>query len=202
MDEKQFINWMKSNGFLDISKHYKDCFKNILRQCLGVKNEEFLIIGDLGTKDKRISPIFTMGYYLAAKELNLKPKLHIRNSQPLGGNSEALVKSLADLKQESVITINLSGKLSGLGVLGKSFRSFAKKANHRFTSISNLDSLDTKFLTHIVDSMDIDYRKLRDNGQRIKKILDNGSMVHITTKKGTDLYYNIKGKMAVSNDGH
>ena len=98
--------------------------------------------------------------------------------------------------------MNLSGRLSGLGVLGKSYRSFAKKAKHKFTSVSDLRSLDTRYLKYLMKAMNVDYTKLQQNGERIKKILDNGNIIHATTKKGTDLYYNIKGKTAISNDGN
>lgn len=202
MKEKEFIMWMRNNGLINISKHYKNIFKNVLKQCLNIKKEEFLIIGDRGSRNKRLSPIITMGYYLAAKELDLNTKLFIRDNVAMIDIDKKMSRTLSDLGKEKVITMNLSRALGNLGVLGKSFRSYAKKANHKFTSVSNLESLQTNHLKDIIKAMDVDYAKLRQNGLRIKKILDKGKMVHVTTTKGTDLYYNISGKKAVSNDGY
>ncbi len=201
MNENEFKKWMQNTNLVEISKHYKNCLKKIIKQCLDVKKEEFLIIGDTGSENRRITPILAMGYYLAAKELNLKTKLFIKNSISLPNKSDEMINILADLNQQSVISLNLSGMLGNLGFLGKSFRTFVKKGNHRFCSITKLKNLETKNLKPLISAMDVDYKKLQQTGKRVKQVLDNGNMVHITTKKGTDLYYNIKGKTAISNDG-
>mgnify|MGYP002641651079 FL=1 len=42
---------------------------------------------------------------------------------------------------------------------------------------------------------------MHDKGERIKKALDNGREVHVFTKAGTDLLYNVEGYEAINNDG-
>ena len=53
----------------------------------------------------------------------------------------------------------------------------------------------------IIATLDIYYKSVQQNCERIIEIIDKGNELHITTELGTDLKINIKGKKALSVDG-
>lgn len=201
MAEKEFINWIQKNNLIEISKHYKNCFKTVLKQCLNTKDEQLLIIGDRGIENNRISPIITMSYYLAAKDLHINAELVVKDGLTLQTNNEVILQALSDLEHNSVIVISLTEGIGNIGQLGKSFRAYSAKNKHRFTSICDLKRLKNGHLKNLIASIDVDYSKMKLVGQNLKKIIDNGKMLHITTDKGTDLYFDIKHRKSIANIG-
>ena len=96
----------------------------------------------------------------------------------------------------------MSDKLGAIDELGKSFRNFCQKKKHRFVSSSSLGDLPTERINDFIAAIDIEYKPLRDRHQKVKEILDQANEIHIKTKAGTDLYYNVEGMKAVSSDGN
>jgi len=201
MDGKE-IEWLKQNNLLQIAKNYVDIFKKIFVNCLNVQKERVLIIGDTGFVGKRIAPIMSSAYYLAAKELNLDADLLLEEPKSKGDEADLnIITALESLEEGNIIIINSTNRIGSLRDLSRSFRRFAKSRKHRFISTSSLN-LDTQFLTKFISALDIDYKALQDKSQKIKAVLDKGKEIHATTEAGTDLYYNIKGKKAISAGGH
>ncbi|MBD3248951.1 hypothetical protein GF336_02800 [Candidatus Woesearchaeota archaeon] len=202
MFTKESVDWLNKNSLFN--KLEPDCFKRILVKCIAPKkDEDILIISDKGFEDKRIAPKIAANYFMAAKELGLRPHLVIQEPKLRGEYAEEdVIRALQDLRKENIIIMALSGKLGKIkGELGASFRTFAKENNHRFISSISLGKVKKEHEHVVLDSMDVDYREMQAKGIDVKSLLDNGNEVHITTKAGTDLYFNIERKEAIANTG-
>jgi len=202
MDSKEHFSWLKDNKLLTIAKNNFKYFRTIFTDCLKATDEDILIIGDNGFPDRNIAALMSAGYYFAAEKLGLKSKLVIQDPKFRGDMAdEEVTNSLANLKDESIIVMALSGKLGRLRILGKSFRRLIASKGHRFMSTPSLGSLLTGNYPKLISSINIDYKELQKKAGLVKKTLDEGKELHVTTEKGTDLHINIREKNAISNDG-
>lgn len=191
------IDWQRFKDKVDLN-----IFKRIFNDCLAVSNEKVLIIGDYGWQNKVLSPILTNAYALAARELNLDYNVIIQNAKVRGDYAdEVMVGALKRLPPNSVIVLNISNRIGKLVSIGSSFRSFCHKRNHKFITSSSLGSLSNEGIGHVLRTMDVDYKKMNARGERIKKILDAGREVHISSKIGTDLTMDITGVNSIVNSG-
>ena len=96
----------------------------------------------------------------------------------------------------------MSDKLGSIQELGKSFRKWIKKKNHRFVSAMSLGDLETKKIDPIIESIDISYRPFQAMHEKVRKMFDNAKEIRVTTDAGTDLYYNVDGIEGISADGN
>jgi len=196
------IEWLKQNKLLQMAKNNADVFKKILVHCLNIQKERVLIIGDTGFEGKKLSALMSASYFLAAKHLELDVDLVLQSPKSRGEKANLnVITALESLEDGSAVIINATNKTGSFKELSKSFRRFAKDRQHRFISTSSL-ALDTNHYDKFVSALDIDYKTLQEKSQQVKSILDNGNEIHAVTEAGTDLYYNIKSKTAVSADGN
>src|SRR3989344_794168 len=203
MDTLTSLNWMKEHNLTDLAKEASQQLRKIFFPCLGIQNEKILIIGDIGSRGKYVSPVLAGGYYYAAESLNLNAKLILQESKVRGTEADIEVQdAIAELREKNVIVTILSDKLGGLGKLGKSFRKFCYSKKHRFVSAPSLGRLDTSRVFDILKAIDINYKPLQAQHAEIKKQLDEASELHATTSAGTDLLFNIEGAEAVASDGN
>ena len=200
MDPQQFVEWLKQkNLFAQVEKHYP-AFEKILRDCLAVRKEYLLIVGDLGYEQRRASALATGCYLLAAKRLGLKYSLVMQEPKKVHSSADdLLIKALSEFTEYNAITIAISGKIGAMKVLGKSFRRYARTRQHKFASTVSLQELLTKQFGSLVEAIDVDYGKLQSVGKQVKEKLDHGSFVRVTTRAGTDMVFDIKRKYAVAN---
>ena len=203
MHTVESLNWLKNKNLYKHSEAISLRIKKVFAQCLGIKDEQILVIGDTGLENKNVAAVMSGAYYLAAKQLNLDAKLVFQNSKSRGDVADDhAVSSLSELKEGNVIILNMSDKLGNIKELGKSFRKWAKKKNHRFVSAMSLGDLETNKVDLIVDAMDINYKPFQASHEKLRQLFDNTDELHITTQAGTDLYYNIKGVNGIVADGN
>ncbi|MBS3098013.1 aminopeptidase [Candidatus Woesearchaeota archaeon] len=203
METIESINWLKENNLFESSKEAAAILKKIFTPCLAVQDERVLIMGDRGSKNKKIASILAGAYYLAADELKLDTKLVLQGLKSRGDQAEDdVTNSLFQLKEGDVVVVCMSDKLGSIGDLGKSFRKFCEKKKFKFVSALSLGDLETTKLNHVINAINIDYKPMQLQHEKIKQILDRGKEVYITTKAGTNLYYNIDGMTATSADGN
>jgi len=196
------VKWLEQNSILETSKKISRHFENVLRNCLGATKEKVLIIGDEGADGKRISPIISGAYYAACKNMGLKCDVVLQDPKQRGETaSDEIIDSIQELEESSIIVLSLSTRLGSMKKLGSSFRTLCKERQYRFVSSTSIGKLDNRSLGEVLNAIDIDYIKLKEDCGKVKEILDDGNEIHIKTAKGTDLYYNITGKKAISNDG-
>jgi len=179
-----------------------DIFKKILSYNLNVTNEKVLVIGDKGLDDNIASPLLSNAFKKAADEMGIKSDMVLQKVKNKGDSAdEEVITKLKNLPKGSVIIMNVSERLGRLGPLGLSFRKFCKNQNHRFTSASSLGVVKNSQIKDILNSYDIDYKKISERAHKIKKIFDKANELHITTPKGTDLTFNIRGMKGIVSDG-
>lgn len=202
METVECLDWVRSNGLFDIAQKASFQLKNVFTPCLNVQNEKVLLIGDKGLNNRRISAVLSAAYYLAAESLRLNAKMVMQDVKSRGDEaSDAVIAALENLEEGSVVIINASDKIGSLKDLGKSFRKFCAKKKHRFVSAMSLGCLATSQVDSIISAIDINYKPLQTQQEKIKQILDDGEEAHIKTAAGTDIHYNMKGMKAISADG-
>jgi len=203
METVESLNWLKKNNLYELSEKLSFQIKKLFAPCLNVKDEKILVVGDIGFENRNIAAAMSGAYYLAAQQLNLDTKLVFQKVKSRGDVAdEDVVNSLSGLPEANVIILNMSDKLGNIKDLGKSFRRWIKKKNHRFVSAMSLGDLNTDKIGQIVDAMDVSYKPFQANHEKLRQLFDKTDEIHITTAAGTDFYYNIKGINGISADGN
>jgi aminopeptidase len=203
MDTVASLNWLKKSNLYEKSEKLSLQIKKLFAPCLGVKDEKVLVIGDTGFQNKCIAAVISGAYYLAAQQLSLDAKLVFQSIKTRGDAAdEDVANSLSDLSDGNIIILNMSDKLGSVENIGKSFRRWVRKKNHRFVSAMSLGDLGTDKIESIVNAMSVSYKPFQAAHVKLKKIFDDAEELHITTDAGTDFYYNIKGINGISADGN
>jgi aminopeptidase len=203
MNTIESLQWLKNNNLYELAERTSFQLKKIFNPCFGITEEKLLIIGDKGFSDKRIAPIMSGAYYLAARSLNIDTKYILQDVKTRGNLADKeVIESLGELEENNVVFINMSDKLGGISELGKSFRKFCQKRRHRFISALSLGDLSTPMIKEVIEAIDVEYKPMQARHQQIKAILDKGRNVKITSKAGTELYYNIEGMTSIAADGN
>jgi len=201
--EKQLFELLEKEDLLKIVKKNYSHLEKIFANCLDVKkDEDVLLVGDLGYPHKRAPPVMLGCYVLAARELGIKTKLVIQDPKYMKDVADdSLIEAMLQLNEKGVIVTAHSGKLGSFKTIGSSFRRFIRRHRHRFISTPSLRDLKTEQFPYLVKAINVDYAGLREIGKKVRAVLDKGNDVHVTTRKGTDFHYVIKGMKALSNDG-
>jgi|TARA_Y100000310_G_scaffold116452_1_gene115149 hypothetical protein len=203
MDTVESLNWLKKNNLYGLSEKLILQIKKVFAPCLNVKDEKILVVGDTGSENRNIAAVMSGAYYLAAQQLSLDTKLVFQKVKSRGDVADQdVIDSLSGLPDKNIIILNLSDKLGSIKELGKSFRKWIKKKNHRFVSAMSLGDLKTDKIGLITDAIDISYKPFQTSHEKLRQQFDNTDEIHITTEAGTDLYYNIKGINGISADGN
>ncbi|MBI2558901.1 aminopeptidase [Candidatus Woesearchaeota archaeon] len=203
METLESLKWLKDHNLYDLSYKFSLSLKKIFTPCLAVKDEKVLIVGDIGYENRNVAAVLSGAYYLAAEQLNLDAKLIFQNVKSRGDVSdEGVVRGLSELKTGNIIILNMSDKLGNIKELGKSFRRWVAKKNHRFISAMSLGDLATSNIDLILKAIDVNYKPLQTQHESIRQRLEKAKEVHITTPAGTDFYYNKSGINAISADGN
>lgn len=202
MEEKEFLEWLEREDILNLAKKYSGYFVNVLKQCLNVGKEKVLLVGDFGYPTRRVAPLLTASYYLAAKELGVDVDFVLQ--EPKRGLDRAesrVVEKLFGLPTKSTIIINMSGKIGSMDYVGKSFRKFCVTHNHKFASTISLSSIDTFVIKSIISALSVDYSHILKEDKLLKLKISSGKVMKVTTKAGTDLTIDLKGIDVRSADG-
>ena len=75
MDTIQSIQWLKANNLYELAQETSFQLKKVFAPCLNITEEKILIMGDKGFSNKRIAPVMSGAYYLAARSMNMDTKL-------------------------------------------------------------------------------------------------------------------------------
>jgi len=203
METLESLKWLKENNLYGLASNAAVSIRKIFTPCLAVKDEKVLIVGDVGYENRNVAAVLSGAYYLAAEQLKLDAKLILQDVKSRGDISdEDVLKNLAELKAGNIIILNMSDKLGNIQQLGKSFRRWVSKKQHRFISAMSLGDLATSNIELILKAIDVNYKPLQTQHEAIRQRLENAKEVHITTPAGTDLYYNKSGIKAIAADGN
>ncbi|MBI4452320.1 aminopeptidase, partial [Candidatus Woesearchaeota archaeon] len=203
METRESLKWLKENNLYDLTHRVSLSLKKVFTPCLGVKDEKVLIVGDTGYENRNVAAVMSAAYYLAAEQLKLDAKLILQNVKSRGDVSdEIVVRNLSELRPGNIIILNMSDKLGNIKELGKSFRRWVAKKNHRFVSAMSLGDLATSNIELIMNAIDVNYRPLQVQHEEMRQKLEKAKEIHITTPLGTDLFYNKAGIRAIAADGN
>ena len=195
-----FITWMEKANLHTIAKNHSKHFKYILRNIIKAKKQqEILIIGDYGSYNRRVAPVMSCAYYLAAKHLNLDTRLVIQTPKTeLEKADPHIIQYFARQKNNGILVLNTSNKI---GKMPKTLRQVAREKQNKFITTTGLGNLETKDVYLVTRAFDIDYPKLQRKAKRLKLKIDKARKIKITTGMGTELTADITAKQAISIDG-
>jgi len=204
METAQAVQWLKQQGLFEESEIISNQIKNVFSACLNIKDEKVLVIGDTGLNtNKRVAALLSGAYYLASTKFNFDTKFLFQSPKTRGDKAEEhIVTALKDLPEGNIVILNMSDKLGSIEELGKSFRKWVKKRKHRFVSAMSLGDLENGKINNIVEAMDVSYKPFQANHKKVREILDACNEVHVKSKAGTDLKFNIEGINAIAADGN
>jgi len=174
-----------------------------VKEVLALKEGERVLI--VTNPEHEVFPIAGSLYY-AAEEAGAKPVLMVQ-----------AIKSQTDFAEDAVLEAIASGPDVVLSIsankLGKDphhmkrpLKARGKKYDHIFNYLLDTKKIRSFWSPSITQDMfirtvPINYRELRSTASRLKKVLDRGESVHITTDRGTDIRIGIQGRAAKSDDG-
>ena len=203
MNEKQFISWLGDVGILDFVRDNYGVFTSLIKDRLKANDEEFLIIGDKGYKNRRIPPIMAGCYLLAAKKLNIDYKFVIQEPKQRGEIAdENVIDSLKNLDKKNIIALSLSERLGSLKSLGKSYRKFALKRHHKFISSPGMSCFLTNQMSSLINCINTDYSLIQEKGNYLKEIFDDAKEIRVMTRNGTDITFDVSRRKSVLNTGN
>lgn len=200
MDTFESVFWLKRNGLYNRCASYAQKLKVVFTECLRTKDEDVLVIGDVGKPEHQVAPIFAGSCFLAARALNYNAKLVLKENPDEKADEEVRVH-LERLRPESAVVLSTSGKIGSISSVGKPFKQLCKEKRLRYTSTPSLGTLKTNMINNLIASIYLDYSSLRQVHGEVKRIIDAGNVMHIKTKAGTDLSVPIAGCTAISSDG-
>jgi len=203
METLESLKWLKEQNLYDLASKVALSLKKVFTPCLAATDEKVLIVGDVGYENRNVAAVLSGAYYLAAEQLKLDAKLILQNVKSRGDISdEDVIQNLSELKSGNIIILNMSDKLGNIQKLGKSFRRWVSKKEHRFISAMSLGDLATSNIDLILKAIDVNYKPLQTQHEEIRQRLENAKEIHITTPAGTDLYYDKSGIKAIAADGN
>lgn len=203
METVESLKWLKESNLFDLAYKVSLSLKKVFTPCLAVKDEKVLIVGDTGYENRNTAGVLSGAYYLAAEQLKLDAKLILQDAKSRGDVSEGdVVSSLSELRPGNIIILNMSDKLGNIQELGKSFRRWVAKKKHRFISAMSLGDLATSNIDLILKAIDVNYKPLQAQHEKIRQSFEKAKEIRITTPAGTDLYYDKSGIKAIAADGN
>ena len=203
METLESLKWLKDNNLYEDAAKVAGSIKKVFSPCLNVKEEKILIVGDIGYENRNVAAVLSGAYYMAAEQLKLDAKLLLQGVKSRGDVSDPdVVKSLSELKQGNIVILNMSDKLGNIQELGKSFRRWVAKKQHRFVSAMSLGDLATSNIELITKAMDVNYKPFQTHHEEVRQKMDAAKEIRITTPAGTNLVYNKEGINAIAADGN
>ena len=155
-----------------------------LKICMGLKkNESVLVITDENKRD--------IGYSLYSNALklgNFALLVEMKSGKVNGEEPPAHIANL--MKGFDVVLCPTSKSLTHTKARREASSNGARVAT--FPGITN---------DVMIRGMNADYKKITALSFKLKKILDKGKFVRITTKLGTDLSFSINGRMSIASKG-
>lgn len=202
MDAERLQQWLQEKQLTTlVDQHYKP-FIRVLKDCFAFSDEPALVISDTGTSKSFLAPVAAGCYVKALESLGKKPVVALQTPKTYGDQAGSnVVEALSNLSDQSIVIMTVSNILGRIGVLGKSFRTYCRKHNHRFVSATSMGYIPKDKFDVFMAAVDIDYKEMQRVGARLKAALDSANTVRITTEAGTDITFDVTGMEAKENTG-
>ncbi len=180
--------------------------KVAMRDVLGLnEGEEVLIITNF---EGDVFPI-ARALFDETKALGGRPVIMVQGMKTIYDYAERLVYEA--IKAEPDIYISMSANKLGkdaygmnigyVGRDGKKYKSYVDKLMDGDRRIRGFWSPTTN-VAMFERCVAVDYRGMQENAARLKKVLDGGKEVHVTSPAGTDVIISVEGRKAMTDDGN
>jgi leucyl aminopeptidase (aminopeptidase T) len=195
---------VKFDRSIKLSKPLQRAAKVAIADALKVKpDERVLIITNPNNDVQKIS----MALYDAALELNAKPNIMFQPMKTqLDFADDAVIHAI---RAEPEVILSISHEKLGKDKFGmeKNYKHNKKSIDHVFHYLLASKKTRSFWSPSVTADMfektvPIKYKKLAENCQKLKKIFDKASEVHIATKNGTDLTIGLRKRKALTDDGN
>lgn len=203
MDSIESLVWLKRKRLFKKCVVYSEKLKVVFKECLKAENDDVLIIGDTGRDNYNLAAIYSGACFLAARGLNINARFVLQEPKKSGEYAHPeTVKALEQIRPGGVLVLGLSGRIGVLYNGQKTFKRFCQEKRLRYATTTSLGSLRNNVMPRLLSAIDVDYRNLKGPHDRLKRVLDFGRSMHITTKAGTDLKIGIEGCTSIASNGY
>ena len=156
----------------------------VLNKCMGLKhNESLLIITD--RRKRKIGNLFLKQGNKTAKKAELLeiPVGNVNGEEP----PKKAAKEMLNYDVELLITTK-----------SLTHTKARKNASETGARIATLPGITESMMARAIN---VDYKRICKLSRKIASIMDNGKIIKLTTKKGTDIIMEIKGRKAHGRSG-
>lgn len=155
----------------------------ILKKCLGLrKSESFLVVTDSILFDIGVKFLFEAVNITKKVKLVTIPVAKVSGTEPPRGIAKEM------LKYDTLLLITKRSL---------SHTKARKKASKKGIRTATMPGTTEEMIRRAID---IDYKKLKEEGKKISKVLDLGKNVRIVTELGTDISFSINGRKSFGLD--
>lgn len=197
------IKFLEKQTYCNESKKTSQLLKRVLTECLGVREEEnILIITDTGFEGKEIAPTLAYAYHIASKDLNAKSTITIQTPKCSNENADTdVMTALKNFPKKGIIISTLSNKLGEVSQLTKSYRKYLRIREHRYATTPSLGFIPTTRISAITDALNISYAEAKIEYSKIREKFLNARKITVTAPAGTNLTIKNPG-IPISSDGN
>jgi leucyl aminopeptidase (aminopeptidase T) len=195
---------VKFDKSIKISKPLQKAAKVAIDEVLKVKKDErVLIITNPNNDVQKVS----MALYDATLATGGKPTVIFQPMKTQLDFAEDVVIHAIRAEPEVIISISHEKLGKDRFAMKKNYKYKKKSIDHVFHYLLASKRSRSFWSPSVTAEMfeqtvPIDYKKLKQNCQKLKKIFDKANEVHITTKLGTDLIIGLRGRKALTDDGN
>jgi len=138
----------------------------------------------------------------AAEKKKIKTRLVVQKRTSYGPADPTVIRLFSNIKKNDCVFICLEEKLGNFyRKFQKGFRSIMRQQGARFATMTGLRSLTSRNENHFLKAIIIGSEEVRDNGKKLKELLDNAKKIELVGKSGTSITADIDGRKAWFNSG-
>jgi len=135
-----------------------------------------------------------------AEEKKIKAKIVFQKRKSFGPADSAVVRLFQNLQKNDCLFICLEGKMGNFyAKFQTGFRSIMRQKGARFATMTGLQSLSNE--DRLLKAIIIGSEEVRENGKKLKQLLDNAKKIELVGKSGTVIEANIEERKAWFNSG-
>lgn len=138
--------------------------------------------------------------YDFSREMGIDTRIFRQNRISYGKADRRIVNLFRGMRKGDCLFLCLDGHLGSVyDSFGKGFRTVLRSRGVRFATMVGLRSLRNE--RAFLDSLVTDLKEIRERGNAIKEMLDEGNTLEVSGKSGTRIRCSIEGRKAWLNSG-
>jgi len=177
---------------------YSDAAERIVSGYLNTSPKERLFI--ITDRNTGFPYGLSRACYLYSEKQGIDVQMIKQKQMSYGLADPRVINVLKNIKKNDCLFICLDGKIGTVfKTFNKGLRNHMRSRGARFATMVGLSSLTSEDV--FLRALSIDTKPIRSIGNKLKKILDNGSEIEIHGNSGTSLRASIEGRKAWFNSG-